>query len=638
MMMKAPVLLALIALATLASRAFANIAPAPAAGSANTAPANQPSGGTLLQFDFNDAGSWPQKPVAGVGTIDTAGGKEGSGGLLLVVEAAAAKGAWMAALGSGPLAVRNTETNLGKLTWSFSLSASEARPVKVCIESFDAQQRRTGGLETQIYPAAPDFYQRYAVDLSSMVAVGGGAFRPTDPFVSFTYTLEGAAGWAAATRHELRLDNVHYAKPAFYVSPQGQDANDGRSETSSFATPPAALDAAHPGDIILLMDGTYNGGLKPTAAFTRPGTPAAWIVLKNYPGQKPLVTGNAWNIVSFAFGSKQKPDQDHELAYLEVRGLHVRGESDLIEKKFPETIGKSDSRSNSNGIAVDGRYMSRVPHHIRIADNLVEYCPGQGIGALEADWTTFENNTSRYNSWHTIYGTSGISTLGASNFDAADNVYKTLIRNNVSHRNETFQPWATVKKISDGNGIIIDVNQDTSDRPKGSYLGRTLVANNLSYDNGGSGIHCVRANRVDIINNTVYLNSASKSLQYAQIFTHTSSDVRIFNNILVAPVADIAAGEKPEPVNKLNGKNINVVFSNNLYFGGNIPPTLGEGDKIADPLFVNASTDPAKADFHMQKRSPTVRAGRWEPFSPLLDLDGKSRALDSAPSLGAYRE
>ena len=36
---------------------------------------------------------------------------------------------------------------------------------------------------------------------------------------------------------EIRLDNVHYAKPAYYVSPKGSDAANGRSEKTAFATP-----------------------------------------------------------------------------------------------------------------------------------------------------------------------------------------------------------------------------------------------------------------------------------------------------------------------------------------------------------------------------------------------------------------
>jgi hypothetical protein len=92
----------------------------------------------LLQFDFNDAVTWPvtsQKPgQAGViagkfGTVDTANSKDASGGLLLIMDRGASTG-WVSRVQSGALAVQNTETNLGKLTLSFSLSASRALPSK----------------------------------------------------------------------------------------------------------------------------------------------------------------------------------------------------------------------------------------------------------------------------------------------------------------------------------------------------------------------------------------------------------------------------------------------------------------------------------------------------------------------------
>ena len=595
---------------------------------------------TLLKTDFNTTGwssarttSMPRTLSAtvarrNVGTIDRVNTDQASGALLLTAGNIPTKGAWQAALKSGVLPIHNSETHLGKITFSFNLSASDTAPVTVRVESFDSKKRRTGGLIDRIYPAAPNFYQRYALDLSTMKPEGAGNFASKASYVQFTFeALNTATGvpHPPAKNYQLRVDNVNYATPAFYVSLKGSDTNDGMTERSAFATPQKALDLAQPGDIIVLMAGKYDGGMGSVASFRRGGKPDAWIVLKNYPGQKPLLTSTGWNIVSIAEGSREKYSDNPSLCYLEMRGLHVRGEGDVAKTNYPEAMNKPDSRTNSNGIAIDGRYMKNIPHHIRIADNLVEYCPAGGIGAGESDWITIENNISRCNSWTTIYATSGISTLGASNFDTSDNVYKMLIRNNVCYRNETYEIWEHIKKPSDGNGIIIDVNQRTDDRPKGSYVGRTLVQSNLSFDNGGSGIHTVQANRVDIINNTTYLNSASKNLEYPQIFTYGSEDVRIMNNILVARVANVAAGEKPEPVNQISGPNKNVVFSHNLYYGGNIAPTLGEGDRIAAPRFLRATRDGKLADFHLRADSPAIGKGVRLPFLPFRDLDGKTR-------------
>ncbi len=615
------------------------------------------SAATLLQADFNANNPWPvltayrttagaspvsavvaSASVAPVGTIDVAGSSSPTNAVRLVVDSSAATGPWSAGVSSGLLALTNPEPDLAKLTLAFSLSVSLSRPVSVRVESFDAAGARTGGLVGLVHPAAADFYQRYAVDLSTMVASGAGVFQPAGPQIQLSFEIADTVGgdtWPAAAGLEVRVDNIHFASPAYYVSPGGNDTSSGRTPATALRTPQRAIDLAQPGDIVLLMEGTYQGGLNPVVSFRRAGTPSAWISLKSFPGQRAVLTSNGWNIVSVAAGSSGAPSA-LVLAYLEVRGLHVRGEGDVVRQKYPDAIGKADSRSNSNGIAIDGRYMTNVPHHIRLADNLVEYCPGQGLGALEADWIAIENNLSRYNCWTTIYGTSGISTLGASNFDATSGNYKMLIRGNTCHRNETFEMWAAAKKYSDGNGIIIDVNVKTESRPNVSYLGRTLVQNNLSYDNGGSGIHTVSADHVDIVNNTAYLNSASVNLEYSQIYSYSSRDVRIVNNILVARVANLAAGERPEPVNQLAGPNNSVLFSNNIYFGGNIAPTLGPGDIVADPRFVNASRDPAVADFRLKDNSPAIDSGLAVPYAPRRDQLGRLRTQGGAPDRGAF--
>ncbi len=592
-------------------------------------------GGTLLQFGFDGSDGWSQHPVPGAGTIDVAGGHEGSGGLQLVVEAAAARGTWKSGITSGPLALRNAETNLGKLTLSFALSVSAAHPVRVRVESFDARRRRTGGLEALVYPAAPDFYQRYALDLSGMKAAGGGGgFNPTDPFVGFTFEMDAADGWPPATRHALRLDNVHYASPAFYVSPTGDDAFDGRTEQTALATPQRAVAAAQPGDIILLMEGTWPADRSPVA-FHRGGTPSAWISLKNYPGHHPLLLNESWNCIGIGNGSRASPSTGPAVAYIEVRGLHIRGNADFADRKYPEALNKPDGRTNGNGISVEGRFERNAPHHLRFADNLVEYNSGGGIGCLESDWVTIENNISRNNCWWMIYAGSGISILGASNFDATEGNYKHLVRNNITSGNRCFLKWEALDRISDGNGIILDVNARTEDRPTGRFLGRTLVQGNLSFSNGGSGIHAYRADHVDIINNTAWMNSVSPELQYGQIFAGEADDVRIINNILVAPVAN--PGEKPEPVNGAH-QCTRVVYAHNLYFGGNDSPVMGEGDRTGDPRFVHASADPATADFRLQAGSPALRAGRRESFSSILDLTGRTYRPDGPPDLGALQQ
>lgn len=567
---------------------------------------------SLLQFDFNDGIAWRGTQNKPVGTIDTAGSTMLSGGLIA-----------RQALTSPLLPISNPEANLAKLTLSFSLSVSVARPVTVKMESFDAKKKHTGSLETQIYPAAPDFHQRYALELSTM----RGSFKPSDPFVKLTLTTDSSV--------ELRLDNLHYARPALYVSPQGSDTNDGRTERTALATPQRAIDVAQPGDIVLVMNGVYTPHdlQEGVVSFRRPGTPAAWITLKNYPGHTPRFAAvNTWNAIKIGQrGSKDKPSSEPALAYLEVRGLHIRGDSDTAKEKYAQLIGEADARTNGNALSVLGRYETHKAHHIRIADNQMEYCNGGGISGIEADYIQIENNTICNNCWWMIYAGSGISLLDVYNFDATDNVYKTLIRNNTVSGNRCFVPWRQIKKISDGNGIIIDTNYVPAKNQV--YLGRTLVQGNLSFNNGGSGIHAFKSHQVDIINNTAYLNGASPELNWGQIFAQVADDIRIVNNILVS--------RPDQPINSVgkdggDQKSTRIVRANNLYFGGLAPKLMGEGDLLADPQFVNPSTDPAVANFQLKATSPARKSGRQERFSPLRDLIGKLHTVP--PTRGALEK
>ncbi len=607
---------------------------------------------TILSYDFNGANPWPDastdvlpstplpvepsvdhKPV---GTVDVAKSTDPSGGMLFSTQVGAIKDKWEAILVSGLLPVKNAEAELGKLTLAFDLSASIARPVTVRFSSFNDQKRLTGTLEASVLPAAANFYQRSAIDLSTMKAVGPGKFQPTDPYVQIVLTVEGPM-WPSETTNEVRLDNVHYANPAFYVSPQGDDKNDGKTESKPLADPQTAMDRAKPGDIVLLMAGEYNRGPRNTVqdgivAFRHSGSPAGWITLKNYPGQKPILRSDAWNTIQIRRGKSDSVVSDDNLGYLEVRGLHIKGYSVENKTAHADEIGTASPNTNGNGISGSGDGFSVPPHHLRFADNIVEYCAGGGIGTGSCDWVTIENNVIRNNSWLTIYATSGISLLGSANFDAQDNVYKWLIRNNVSYGNRTYVAWKQIGKVSDGNGIIIDTNVAKTSGE--AFLGRTLIQNNVSFNNGGSGIHAFRCHRIDIINNTAYMNGASPELAWGQIFVQRGDDVSFINNVMWA--------RDGQPVNT-NGKDVtdqgskNVVRQNNIYFGGAYKAIMGEDDLVAAPEFVKPSVVFEQANFKLQPDSPAIGHGRWTPLVPVRDINGNPRPLDGKPDAGAYQ-
>ncbi len=555
-----------------------------------------------------------------MGVIEKQGTFERTGALRLRVNSAAKAEAWSGTLRTGLLPVSCPETDVSKLTLAFDLSATSARAVRVLIESYNAKHERTGGREGLIYPASPEDYQRHVLDLGAMKPAGEGEFNAADPLVQISLTISDELGWATGAFHQLRLDNLSYAAPAFYVSPTGKDSSGLGTADKPLATINKALELAQPGDIILLLDGTFLRKNE-VANFVRAGMSAAWITVKNHPGQKPVLTSSHWNLVKIGKGDAGKPSSDPALAYLEVRGLTIHGVAEEVEAKYKADVGKAKGSTNGNGLSVDGRYNTNKPHHIRIADNEVLQCPGGGISVIHADYVQVENNHTHNNCHWMIYAGSGISIYQPFNFDTTTGGHKMLVRNNVAHHNYCTQPWVATGKLSDGNGIIVDDTQNHQNKsPNGPYHGGLLVQGNLSYDNGGSGMHSYASDNVDFINNTVCNNNTV--MDYGQLSVTACGHVRVLNNILVAPT--------DKPLNRVNGDFHDVLVSHNLFWGGNGESIAGENAILADPLFSNA----AKGDFRLGKGSPARGAGgAWE-IAPIVDGKGKARENDQ---LGAVQ-
>jgi len=592
-----------------------------------------------LAFDFNDAdplwnlsadatpassgvtaiAKWDER----AGMVEERGTSLRTGGLSLSVNSGGpSAAAWSGGMGTGLLPVNCPEPDLKKLALAFDLSASTARPVRVTIESFGADRQRSGGLTGTIHPAAADFYHRHVLDLGTMTADGQGTFRPQDPLLRVTFRIGADGGWPAAAGNQIRVDNLGYAAPAFYVSPAGNDAsNDGHSADRPLATVQKAVDRARAGDVILVMDGTYTSD-RNVADIRGTGVPAAWLVLRSHPGHCPVFRSSWWDCVKIGQGNDVTRSTAPATAYVEIRGLTIEGYAKEVEAKYKDKIGLPQPETNGNGISADGRFQDETPHHIRVADCTVFDCPGGGINAMASDRVAIENNHVHGNCHWMIYAGSGISTFHGSNFEATPLEYRLLVRNNCCHDNYCTQPWAATGKLSDGNGIIVDDMRNTQiPSPTGIYHGRVLVQGNVSYLNGGSGMHAFSSNHVDFINNTTYGNN--RVMDYAQISITECFDCRMLNNIIVAP--------PDKAINRVNGNSKGILIAHNLDWGGNTPPAAGDRPLTADPLFVDAG----KGDFRLKPGSPALKAGGWWENLPATYQDGSPRGLDGAPDLGA---
>jgi Right handed beta helix region len=422
--------------------------------------------------------------------------------------------------------------------------------------------------------------------------------------------------------------NILYAQ-VWHVSGTGNDANDGKTVATAFRTLQKAADIVKPGDLVLVGNGFYTNddraGGSAVLSIKSSGTKDAWITWKAEKGQHPEIHPAGWAGILIT-GS-----------YHIIDGLTVIGGNDsivLLKAQEDAKNPQADPHFNTNGIFVNGRPKNadEKPHHVIIKNCTVGKCPGGGITAIEADYITIEDCRIFENAWFMRYGGSGISTLHNWAYDDAAG-YHVIIQRNYCFNNKTMVAWEKIGRLSDGNGIILDVTDqelngatnmnadkvikpgDTSAiaataKPKRpEWKGRSLVANNVCAFNGGSGIHTFRTKFVDVINNTVYHNGAM--VGYPDMFANSSGDIVFLNNIIV-----------PRPGGKVtaNNKNKNITWDYNLY---SIPQNLfaAPHDIVADPNFINAYTDRLTANFQLKKGSPAINSGvdKFESLS-LIDL------------------
>ncbi|QBE67021.1 hypothetical protein EWM63_02040 [Pseudoduganella lutea] len=437
----------------------------------------------------------------------------------------------------------------------------------------------------------------------------------------------------------------------WHVSPKGSDDNSGTSANAPFRTLQKAESVVEPGDVVLIGGGIYRsepdadrGHNTALLKVRKSGRPDAWITWKARKGEKPDLRSRQWSAIEVN-GS-----------YHVFDGLTVTGHNDeLVLLKAIEASKKPgfDAEHNTNGIFVEGRNNppDSKPHHIVVRNCTVSKMPGGGIVVIEADYVTVEDNKVFENAWYMRYGGSGITFLNNWAFDDKPG-YHIIVRRNVVWNNKTMVPWERIGKLSDGNGILLDVS-DPDDaggatnpnadavveketaatataapaaKPKRPlWKNRALVANNLSAFNGGSGIHTFRTSHVDIVNNTTYWNGAV--VGYEELFPNRSRDIVILNNIIV-----------PRPGAKVtsNNRNTDIRWDYNLYPVAQ-DVIRGPNDIVADPRFVDPYTDLRRADFRVKPGSAAIGSGTGDVAQP-DDLAGARRPQGKGRDRGAYEQ
>ena len=415
----------------------------------------------------------------------------------------------------------------------------------------------------------------------------------------------------------------------YYVSPDGNDANDGKTldkawKSLSFAAFYMGNKGYDVVNTVLVADGTYyeSSEIKPNGVIGTKEKPALFKSINKW-GAKIISTSPYHGIFIC------------NCQYFTLDGFYL---------DFPE------EKDHHFGIAAFNDSDSKVSNHITIRNCIVTNAPSSGIQINGTDNVIIENNMVFHNALKEDGNNgSGISIYEPKacpeSMSADDNEWGVIIRNNYIWQNNCLHPCPGFSYQTDGNGIIIDDYKWSQNGNKYPYTKETLVENNLVFDNGGRGIHVFISDNVTIRNNTVYQNGWTVMQHNAYgngINLEQGSGHTVVNNAVVT------LGSIPSTA--LNDSCKGTVYRNNVVVGTvkvdglNGFPTdasISSGNKIVDPAqtddlrFFNPSVDLVFLNFSPVEGSILLNAG-YTKNAPDVDLTGAQRDLSDGVTIGAY--
>lgn len=443
----------------------------------------------------------------------------------------------------------------------------------------------------------------------------------------------------------------------YYVAATGNDSNPG-TQASPWLTIQNADTAAGgriAGDCVNVAPGAYTAGFTPTHGGNL-AAPTGYVVYRCQTLDSCIITasgGNAdpsFNVVSTGSGPNYLILDGFELAastmtlYGVGAGLY-----------FPDGV---DTLGNTS-------------HHIWIINNIIHGYGQSGVDMGGGEYLYYLHNLSYGNTNVACSAQgSGLGMVIARAFtgytpiaaDLAWAPFHNVIEFNVAHDNIINQcGTASNPYDTDGNGIIVDTFNNAGSTNV-NYPYQTLVANNVSYNNGGKGVHIFRSDYITVANNTAYDNNLdpfNPGIGRGEIDSFYGQNNAIINNIAYPVPATSANDPRCEGVDytdtapytcplmtnvAFDGASttgtVSNVWSNNISFGGAPPYGWGpDGNIMLAPDTMNCSsganpgTDPNQcnvdpsfvnvtgSNFGLQPGSPAIGYGQPQPYLPASAVD-----------------
>jgi len=432
----------------------------------------------------------------------------------------------------------------------------------------------------------------------------------------------------------------------YYVSPSGNNANSGTSE-SPWAMPGYASRQLKPGDTLIVRPGTYSLSvydddiILPTS-----GTPTAWITIKGQSGTLPRLEGSA-NLICAIDISRS--------SYIRIQNLEITSAAGKIIRD-----GIAGMEHDINGVLLEDLYIHHINefginisdvNDIRILNCRLDYCGMGGIGGpvgYLGGWRNAKiNGCSLSYSGHFYRG-------GENPYDRPDGF-------GIEPSEGPIEISDTIAEHNLGDGLDSkSANTDihhcivANNRCDGVKLwqGGSKIENTLIYGTGdGDPTDSPWAGIVigteesgasfQIINVTLHENTERRGYPiYVQYDSAIPVTVLLRNTIIANAQGHAHFGESVTLAADHNlfympSRDDQVYANGRDYLSGELS-LLGEGNAYGNPLFINPAwgTD---GNYKLQAGSPALNTGTSN-GAPADDLEHKVRPQGAGIDKGAYEQ